>query len=124
MGRRRDPHSRETHEPASHGVTQTRRLGVRPSAENDVTESALYYAENAGPAIAGRFLVAVRRAIEAIMEAPEAWPAVTATKRQYPIFVEDSSFQHLLYYSVTASEVVVIAVLHGARAPRTWKRRR
>ena len=124
MGRRRDPHSRDTRHPTSYGVTQARRLVVRPGAENDVSESAIYYAENAGPAIAERFLVAVRRSVEAIMEAPDAWPAVTGTKRRYPIFVEDSSFQHLLYYSVTASEVIILAVLHGARAPRTWKRRR
>ena len=79
-------------------MTQARRLVVRPGAENDVSESAIYYAENAGPAIAERFLVAVRRSVEAIMEAPDAWPAVTG--------------------------VIILAVLHGARAPRTWKRRR
>jgi plasmid stabilization system protein ParE len=105
-------------------VNPPRTLVVRPSAENDVAESAIYYADNAGVPTAERFLLAVRRSIEAVMEAPEAWPAVTATKRKYPVFVQDSSFQHLLYYRVTAAQVIVVAILHGARAPATWKRRR
>jgi plasmid stabilization system protein ParE len=105
-------------------VKAQRTLVVRPSAENDVTESAIYYAENAGVPTAERFLLAVRRSIEAVLEAPDAWPTVTATKRKYSVFVQDSSFQHLLYYRVTASQVIVVAILHGARAPATWKRRR
>jgi hypothetical protein len=45
-------------------VSPQRTLVVRPSAENDITESALYYAEHAGDAIAERFLGAERRSIE------------------------------------------------------------
>lgn len=123
MGGRRVPDPR-IDEGASLGVTAPRELVVRPSAESDAAESATYYAENADQVIADRFLLAVRRSIEAVIAAPERWPSVTATKRRYPVFLQDSSFHHLLYYRVTSTEVIVLAILHGSRAPSTWKPRR
>lgn len=61
----------------------------------------------------------VRSSHEANGEGRRDLPAT----RKYLVSVHDS-FPLVVYYSVTPTEIVVIAILHGARDPRTWKRRK
>jgi plasmid stabilization system protein ParE len=100
----------------------TRRLIVRPFAEQAIAEAFDYY-HAIRPELGRRFIAAVDRAIAAVGERPEAWPLVTATKRRYPLHLEDA-FPYVVYYSVTDAEIVIVTIIHGKRHPSRWKRAR
>jgi toxin ParE1/3/4 len=100
----------------------TRRLIVRPFAEQAITEAFGYY-DAIRPELGRRFIAAVDRAIGAVQESPEAWPLVSPGKRRYPLHLQDA-FPYVLYFSVTETELVIITVIHGRRRPSRWAKAR
>lgn len=60
-----------------------------------------------------------QRAISAVAEAPERWPAYLSRCRRYVLH----QFPFSIVYRILDEEVVVLAVAHGHRRPGYWRKR-
>lgn len=95
----------------------TRRVVLRPEAEEDVESARDYYEEQAGYGQA--FLDRLSEALDRIRGAPELCAVVWKNVRCCQL----RKFPYVVYYRIRADRVEVLAVLHGRRDPRVWKRR-
>ena len=92
---------------------------LTPEAELDVDETHLWYHRQA-PELAVDFLASVDSCIASIQRQPEAYVLVDPTMRRALL----RRFPYAIFYEVGATEIVVYGVLHCARDPRAWQRRR
>jgi toxin ParE1/3/4 len=95
-----------------------KKVSFRPRAWEDVEESAIYLAANAGEVIAEQFLSEVGKTTETLTSFPARGtrcPFVHAHLkgiRRVPV----SGFENwLVFYSVAGDSVEVVRILHGAR---------
>ena len=95
-----------------------RRLIVRPLAESDVDDAATWY-ESRQAGLGLRFVDAVDHVLERIHIAPLQFPSVHLAVRRALL----QNFPYAVYFRVTNETVVVLAVLHLRRDPRTWRTR-
>jgi toxin ParE1/3/4 len=94
-------------------------LHVRPEAELDAFEAALWYeGERAGLGTA--FLQAIRVTLQQIEEAPMRFPLVTADVRR----AMPRRFPYGVFFFVENEVTTVIAIMHLHRDPASWERRR
>jgi toxin ParE1/3/4 len=71
-----------------------------------------------------RFLLAVDDAIRKIAAQPRAYsPARNVPARRDVRFRRVNRFSYLIYYEVTLTEVIVLAVVHARRSQRVWRGR-
>jgi plasmid stabilization system protein ParE len=91
---------------------------LRPEAERDLLEAASWYEEQQS-GLGHRFLDEALKAFAAIAEKPSLYPIVHRNTRRLLIH----RFPFGVYYRVEVEVVVVIAIMHGSRDPRTWQRR-
>ena len=96
----------------------TLEVRLRPEAEQDLSEAALWYEEQL-PGLGHQFLDQVVAAFSSIVEAPLMYPIVHRDTRRLLIH----RFPFGIYYRVESIAIVVIAVMHGSRDPRRWKTR-
>ena len=88
----------------------------RPRAEQDVDDAAQWYeAKRAGLGL--RFTNEVDRAVALIAERPTAFPPVHSDTRRALV----ATFPFAVYYQVRNSTVVIIAIIHTKRHPRSWR---
>lgn len=92
---------------------------LRPEAEQDVAEAALWY-EAHEPGLGAQFVDQVQATINTIAEQSSAFIAVHKSVRRALV----RRFPFGVFYQVAKDGVIVIAVLHGSRHPRAWKERR
>jgi plasmid stabilization system protein ParE len=94
-----------------------RRLVVRPEAEAEITDAALWYEERTeglGLDLVQEVGIAIRRAVEApllypvLRQKPQVRRALT---RRFP---------YRIFFVVRDDVVVVFAVMHAARHDRGW----
>lgn len=97
----------------------TAEVRLRPEAEQDVAEAALWYEANE-PGLGAQFVDQVQAAINTIAEQPNAFTTVHKSIRRALV----RRFPFGVFYQVDNDGVLVIAVLHGSRHPRAWKERR
>lgn len=89
---------------------------LRPEAEADVSDAARWYeAQRSG--LGSEFLDEVLRTLSSISEHPDLYPRVSGDVRRAVI----RRFPFGVFYVMDESEVVVLAVMHGRRAPSRWK---
>ena len=86
---------------------------VRPLAEQDLFAAQVWYEEKR-PGLGTEFRLAVDALFQKIGESPLIYPKVyrqlhRAAMRRFP---------YLIYYSVEAKRVLVVACLHSRRHPR------
>ncbi len=94
-------------------------LRVRPEAEQDMFEAALWYeGERAG--LGARFLDSVRRVFLRIQEAPEQFPVVAEDIRRALV----GRFPFGVFFFAESETSTVIAVTHLHRHPSSWEQRR
>lgn len=96
----------------------TLEVRLRPEAERDLSEAARWY-EDQRLDLGRQFLDEVRAAFSSIAESPLRYPVVHRKTRRVLIH----RFPFGAYYRVEKETLVVIAVMHGSRDPRTWKSR-
>ena len=96
-----------------------RRLRLTPEAELDVDKTHLWYRRQASQ-LATDFLASVDTCLASIQRQPEAYALVDPTMRRALL----RRFPYAVFYEVGSTEIVVYGVLHGARDPREWQRRR
>lgn len=95
-----------------------RRWIVRPLAESDIDHAAKWYDDHQ-PGLGLRFLDAVDQLFERIRTAPMQFPSIAANVRRGLLH----TFPYAVYFRVTDDTIVVLAILHLRRDPRTWRAR-
>jgi len=91
---------------------------LRPEAEADIEEAALWY-EKQREGLGQDFLDELLSAINAISEDPHIFPVVHRNTHRAIIH----RFPFGVYYRVEDDLIVVVAAMHGSRHPRRWKQR-
>ena len=76
-------------------------------------EAAVGYYEFLQPGLSIRFIVSVESALQSVLEAPEAWPALVPGVRRRLTRV----FPYALLYSVESDHVLILAVMHCHQKP-------
>jgi plasmid stabilization system protein ParE len=90
-------------------------LVFRRRVGRELGEARAWYDEQR-PVLGEEFLAAVDRSFEAIERFPEMFAKVHGDVRRAIV----SRFPFAVFYRVEASRIVVLAVLHTARDPKSW----
>jgi len=98
----------------------SRRLIVRPEAEADITDAAVWY-DSRDPGLGLELISEVHLAIARALKNPESFTRV----RRNPMVrrVLTRRFPYRVFFIDLEDALVVFAVLHAARHDRIWKRR-
>ena len=97
-----------------------RRLIIRPEAEADLTDAALWY-DSREPGLGLELLSEVHSAIARALNSPDSF---TRVRRNPPVRrVLIRRFPFRVFYINRRDAIVVFAVVHAARHDRTWKHR-
>jgi plasmid stabilization system protein ParE len=97
-----------------------RRLIIRPEAEADLTDAAVWY-DSRETGLGLELLSEVDSAIARALKNPESFTRV----RRNPTIrrVLTRRFPYRVFFIVRPDAIVVFAVLHAARHDRVWKHR-
>lgn len=96
----------------------TSRFLIRPEAQVEIEEAALWY-EDQRPGLGDLFTGELFELIQRIAGAPLQFPSVGTPVRRGLL----PKFPYAVYFLVEEGETVIIAVLHQRRDPAVWKRR-
>lgn len=94
-------------------------LRVRPEAELDAFEAALWY-EGERDGLGAVFLQALRKVFSRIESTPQQFPLVTGDIRRAML----RRFPSGVFFYVEGGVSTVIAVMHLHRHPSSWEQRR
>ena len=95
-----------------------RAVAYRPEVESDVRESFVWY-ETQRAGLGWEFTLCIEQAIERIRNNPDLFPSVTRRVRRAPV----RRFPYGIFFSTTREIIIVIAVMHSSRDPKSWKSR-
>jgi plasmid stabilization system protein ParE len=93
-------------------------LDIHPSALAELKSAISWYLEQ-NEATANKFVAAVDRAIDLIIESPRRWPAGELETQRFVL----QRFPYAIIYQDKESVVTILAVAHGHRQPGYWKDR-
>jgi plasmid stabilization system protein ParE len=93
-------------------------LDIHPSALAELKSAISWYLEQ-NETTANKFVAAVDRAIDLILEAPRRWPGGELGSRKFVL----QRFPYAVIYTDKESVVTILAVAHGHRQPGYWKDR-
>jgi|SRR5712672_1579331 plasmid stabilization system protein ParE len=96
------------------------RLIVRPEAEADILEAALWY-EGRELGLGLEVTAEIHAAVERALENPLAY--LLLRKHPHVRRVLARRFPYRIFYIVESDVLVVFAILHAARDERYWQRR-
>jgi plasmid stabilization system protein ParE len=94
-------------------------LRLTPEAEDDLADTYAWYEEQRA-GLGDAFLRALDATIASVQRQPEAHQLVDETMRRALL----RRFTYGVFFEVVAKEIVVYGILHCARDPKSWKRRR
>ena len=97
-----------------------RRLIVRPEAEADITNGAVWY-DSREPGLGLELISEVRSAIARALKNPESFTRVRRSPTVRRVLTR--RFPYRIFFIVRPEAIVVFAVLHAARHDRVWKHR-
>jgi plasmid stabilization system protein ParE len=98
----------------------SRRLIVRPEAESDIINAALWYESRVaglGLEVTGE----IRAAIERAIKHPRAHLLLRKQPEVHRLLAQ--RFPYRVFYIVRSDAIVIFAVLHAARHDRKWQER-
>lgn len=94
------------------------RINVRPAALDELERAWIWYEEQR-LGLGDEFRACVDAALAAAARDPLAYPRVEGELRRVLV----RRFPYAVLYLVEPDRIEVIAVFHGARDPREWRRR-
>ena len=97
-----------------------RRLIIRPEAEADITDSAVWY-DSRELGLALEFASEIHSAIARALKSPESFMRVRRNPEVRRVLTR--RFPYRVFFIVRPDAIVVFAVLHAARHDRVWKYR-
>ena len=86
---------------------------LHPGAEQDVADALDFYAEQAGTAVAGRFLSEFERVAHLLIEHPGFGTPTTRGRRVFPLQV----FPYSIVYRSLEGGIRILVVRHQHRKP-------
>ncbi|MBU2053377.1 MAG: type II toxin-antitoxin system RelE/ParE family toxin [Proteobacteria bacterium] len=95
-----------------------RTLIIRPEAELDIREAFSWY-ETQMPGLGANFLLHVDAALRSLQRNPLQYPVIHRESRRCLV----RRFPYGVYYVVEDKRIVVVAVFHAKRDPRSWQER-
>jgi plasmid stabilization system protein ParE len=93
-------------------------IRLRPDAEQDLADAAMWYEEQR-PGLGQEFLDEALATFSAIAERPLACAAIYGLLRRALLH----RFPFGVFYLADGDGAVVVGVFHGSRHPRHWRRR-
>src|SRR5437762_7564424 len=96
-----------------------RRTFVRPEAQTDIREAALWY-EDREIGLGLRFLNETRTSLQHISANPLMFPLIEEDVRRALLH----KFPYSIYFLNESEAIAIIAVLHQHQRPGEWKSRR
>ena len=95
-----------------------RTLIIRPEAELDMREAYVWY-EKQVPALGANFLLHVDAALRSVQRYPLQYPVIYRNARRCLV----RRFPYGIIYVVEEKRIVVVAIFHAKRDPRSWQER-
>ncbi len=96
----------------------TLEVRLRPEAELDLADAATWYEEQR-KGLGHEFLDEILASLSSISNAPLMFPVLHRETRRALI----RRFPFAVYFRIEPTAIVVLAVMHGSRDPRHWKKR-
>lgn len=97
-----------------------RRLIIRPEAESDIIDAAVWYeSREAGPGF--EVTAEIRAAIKFAVEYPRAQMVLRKHPEVHRVLAQ--RFPYRIFYIVRSDAIVILAALHAARHDREWQQR-
>jgi len=87
-------------------------------AQAELVDGVAYY-ESQKHALGFQFAEEVQRTIQRILQYPEAWSLISKRTRR----CRTNRFPYGVIYQVRGDVLLIVAVMHLHREPRTWKER-
>ena len=97
-----------------------RRLIVRPEAESEISDAAMWY-DSREPGLGPELISEVNLAIGRALNSPESFRRVRRNPEVRRILTR--RFPYRIFFIVRPDAIVVFAVIHAARHDRIWKHR-
>ncbi len=91
---------------------------ILPEAEADIARAKAWY-EDQQPGLGETFLGAVEDALARVSRMPEAPAVIFRDFRHVPT----RHFPYAVYYRIEGGEILILAVVHRSRHPRSWQSR-
>ena len=95
------------------------KLVFRPYVERDLDEAATWYEERRS-GLREEFLEEIGSALSRVQGNPRLYPVVHLDIHRAPV----RRFPYGVFYALIGDEIHVLAVVHDARHPSVWRRRR
>lgn len=87
-------------------------------AQAELAEAVAHY-DSQEEGLASQFAEEVKRTIQRILQCPEAWSPISKRTRR----CRTNKFPYGIIYQIRGEVVLIVAVMHLHREPRTWKSR-
>jgi toxin ParE1/3/4 len=97
-----------------------RRLIVRPEAEVDIADAAVWY-DDREPGLGVELISEVRSAIDRALQSPESFTCVRRNPTVRRVLTR--RFPYRVFFIVRPEVIVIFSVLHAARHDRVWQHR-
>ena len=91
------------------------KLILHELARKELRDAAFYY-DDQQETLGDDFIDEINCGIQQITKHPKAWPTIYPNTKAYQI----KRFGYRIFYSVSAKEIVVLAICHCARRPFYW----
>ena len=95
------------------------RISVRPEAQSEIKETALWY-ESRLRGLGSRFRDELRATLNHISDNPLRFPSIGEGVRRALLH----RFPYALYFVIKSDVVIIVAVLSQHRRPGSWQNRR
>ncbi|MBD2415889.1 recombinase [Nostoc calcicola FACHB-389] len=93
-------------------------LVFRPEVREELDEAYSWY-ESQKPGLGDEFLDCVDETVNRISQMPESYVIVYGDIRRAVV----RRFPYAVYYRIVSSRVIVTAIFHGRRDPKSWQTR-
>ena len=95
------------------------KVTVHLAVDDELSETAKFYADRADRALGLAFIAEFERALNFLSKNPELGAIWRGTARRFPL----RRFPYNIVYQIKPEEIRVIALAHQRRRPSYWKNR-
>jgi len=95
-------------------------VSLGPEAERELTDGALFYAQQASVELGLAFIAEFEHALNVLIAHPNMGAPWRATRRRFPL----RRFPYSVIYYIKGEELRVIALAHQRRKPGYWSGRK
>lgn len=96
----------------------TLQVYIRPEAEADLDDAALWYQTQAA-GLGYEFLDEIKKTLQIMADNPEIFQVMYKNVRRGIV----QRFPFVIYYQIEAETIVVLGIIHASRDPHNWKKR-